>query len=499
MKAVLRVAMAVLCAAPLVNANGRVALPSYSVALPSYTRQVLPNGAVIYLAPGHEIPLVHIHAVVRGGAESDPVKLGGLSSTVVDLLRHGNGKRSATTFSRDLDAMGASFNSWADPQSTGVSLEVLSRYADRGVDLLADAVLRPEFPEPKVRQVLAQSMDDAVATKDSPGLAAALYFRALLFGPRHPYGHPVGGDELSLGRIARADIVAYHRRMYVGRNLILIVVGDFDPSRMRRQLVSAFGKVRPGQRYEWTPHRPPEHPAGPSMLLVDQPGATQTYFVIGRPGISRDGPDRLAVWIANTAFGGSFTSVLNTTLRITSGLTYGASCVLDQNRLPGAISIRSFTAASFTAQALQLAMAALQSFSQRGISSDQIAAAKTYLKGNFPSDNLETSDELASTLSELELYGLGADDVNNLFSRIDAVTEDQVNAAARKYFSTSGLYFVLVGDAAHLRHIAEHYSEKPLEISLFQPGYEIFKPNRPDPNSSLSRLGTALQPAAKTR
>src|SRR5713226_1331364 len=227
MKAALRVAMAVLSAAPLVNANGRVALPSY-------IRQVLPNGAVIYLAPRHEIPLVHIHAVVRGGAESDPVKLGGLSSTVVDLLRHGNGKRSAATFSRDLDAMGSSFNSWADPQSTGVSLEVLSRYTDRGINLLADAVLRPEFPEPEVRHVLAQSIDDALATKDSPSLAAALYFRALLFGPRHPYGHPVGGDELSLGRIARADIVAYHRRMYVGRNLILIVVGDFDPSRMRR-------------------------------------------------------------------------------------------------------------------------------------------------------------------------------------------------------------------------------------------------------------------------
>ncbi|PYT28403.1 MAG: hypothetical protein DMG57_15055 [Acidobacteria bacterium] len=170
---------------------------------------------------------------------------------------------------------------------------------------------------------MGQSIDDALATKDSPGLVAALYFRALLFGPGHKYSHPVGGDALSLGRIARADIVAYHRRMYVGRNLILIAVGHFDPSRMLGQLVRACGKLRPGQKYEWTSGHASEPPAGPSVLLVDQPGAPQTYFVIGRSGISRDGPDRLAVWLANTAFGGSFTSILNTALRIRSGLTYG--------------------------------------------------------------------------------------------------------------------------------------------------------------------------------
>ena len=493
MRAAILGTMAALFAVPaFVSANGRAALPSY-------TRHVLPNGVVIYLAPRHEIPLVHIHAVVRGGAESDPVKLAGLSSTVVDLLRHGSGKRSAATFSRDLDAMGASFNSWADPQSTGLSLELLSRYAGRGVDLLADAVLSPQFSAAEVDHFLGQSIDDALATKDSPGLAAALYFRALLFGPGHPYGHPVGGDELSLSRITRADIIACHQRMYVGRNLILIAVGDFDPAHMRRQLTRAFGKLRPGARYQWTSDRAEGHSGSSNVLLVDQPGATQTYFVIGRPGISRDGPDRLAVWLANTAFGGNFTSILNTALRIRGGLTYGANCVLDQNRLPGAISIRSFTATPFTAQAIQLAMSALHVFSQKGLSSDQLAAAKTYLKGNFPSDNLETSDELAATLSELELYGLGADDVNNLFARIDAVTADQANAAARKYFATNGLYFVLVGDANNLRPIAEHYTENPLEISLLQPGYEIFKRNKPDPNSSLSRLGKVVQPPAKAR
>src|SRR5438094_495825 len=192
MKVVLLVSAAVFLAAPaLVSAN-------LGVALPAYTREVLPNGTVIYLAPRHEIPLVHIHAVVRGGAESDPPVLGGLSSAVADLLRYGTETRSATTFSRDMDAIGASFNSWADSQSTGVSIELLSRYAERGVDLLADAVLAPQFPPPEVRQKLGQSIDDALATKDSPGLAAALYFRALA-----PTAWPSG----SLTRLSAAALL----------------------------------------------------------------------------------------------------------------------------------------------------------------------------------------------------------------------------------------------------------------------------------------------------
>ena len=298
MKAALLVSAAVLFAAPaLTSAN-------FGVALPAYTRQQLPNGTVIYLAPRLEIPLVHIHAVVRGGTESDPPALGGLSSAVADLLWHGTETRSAATFSRDL---ASPLNFFPVTPSVGWTCWPVPS------SLLS-------FPCLKCAISWASQ---STMRWDSPGLVAALYFRALLFGPGHPYSHPVGGDALSLGRIARADIVAYHRRMYVGRNLILIAVGHFDPSRMLGQLVRACGKLRPGQKYEWTSGHASEPPAGPSVLLVDHPGAPQTYFVIGRSGTSRDGPDRLSVWLANTAFGGSFTSILNTALRIRSGLTYG--------------------------------------------------------------------------------------------------------------------------------------------------------------------------------
>ncbi|MCU1276133.1 MAG: peptidase domain protein, partial [Bryobacterales bacterium] len=241
-----------------------------------------------------------------------------------------------------------------------------------------------------------------------------------------------------------------------------------------QHLAKSFGQLPRGVRYEWI-DAPPDPPADPRLLLVDRPGSSQTQFVIGWPGISRTNDDRLAVWLVNTIFGGGFTSMLNSTLRIHAGLTYGANCVFDQNRLTGAISIRSSANPQFTAQAVDLALAVLVRLRDKGITAGELTAAKTNLKGNYPSDYLETPDQAATLFSDLELFGLQSNDVDNLFDRIDAVSLDEANAAARKYFSGRGLVFVLLGDAAQVRQIARHYVIQPWETSISGAGYAVFE------------------------
>jgi zinc protease len=166
---------------------------------------------------------------------------------------------------------------------------------------------------------------------------------------------------------------------------------------------------------------------------------------------------------------------LNRTLRTHAGLTYGANCVFDQNRLTGAISIRSSASPQFTAQAVDLALAVLRRLRDKGISAEELTAAKTNLKGNYPSDYLETPDQVATLFSELQLFGLQPNDVDNLFDRIDAVTLDETNAAARKDFSGRGLVFVQLGDAAQVRQIARRYVIEPWETSISGSGYSVFE------------------------
>jgi zinc protease len=486
--------MKILPAIALVSAPYLLAHDPPRVTLPQYTRDILPNGAVIYVVPRKDAALINLRAVIRGGAESDPQGLEGLSSVVAAMLRHGMTTRTADAFTEGVDGIGASFDAWSDRQSTVVSMEFLSRHREAALDLFSDAIMHPSFPASEVRKVVAQSTDAAKSTKDSPALAASLYFRSFLFGPNHPYGHPIDGDELSLRRVGRSAIAAYYRRLYVGQNLTVVAVGNFESSAMRQRLAKIFGQLPQGDQYEWVETPAQETPADPRLLLVDRPGSSQTQFVIGWPGISRTDADRIPVWLVNTVFGGGFTSMLNSTLRTHAGLTYGANCVFDQNRLTGAISIRSSASPRLTAQAVDLALAVLLRLRDKGITAEELSAAKTNLKGNYPSDYLETPDQVATLLSELRLFGLQPNDVDDLFERIDAVTLDEANAAVRKYFSGRGLVFVLLGDATQVRQVARRYVIEPRETSISEAGYAVFDhlERQTDSGAELSAVHAAI-------
>src|SRR5690606_29714763 len=143
-------------------------------------------------------------------------------------------------------------------------------------------------------------------------------------------------DEVALGKITRDAIVDYHKRQYVGRNMIVIVAGDVNPARAAASVTKMLGGVPAGQAYQW---KTATLPGGTEsrMAIIDKTDATQTEIRIGLPGVERTHPERVAIWLVNTLFGGRFTSILNDELRVNSGLTYGAGSSFERNRLPGRI------------------------------------------------------------------------------------------------------------------------------------------------------------------
>jgi len=440
------------------------------VKLPPYVRQVLPNGVVVDLMPKRSVPLVAIRVLVKGGVEAEPPQLAGLSGVTAQLLRKGTGQRTSDQFSEELDSLGGSFEAgFGDPfaSSTNISGEFLTKDFERGLDLVADAVLHPAFPEPEVRKLLAQRVDGVKAAKDNPQQSIGLYYRAFFFGPNHPYGRPA--DESTLGRIARQDIVDFHKRVYCGDNLVVIITGDFDPAAVQSRVAAAFGQVPAGTPLRWSDSAEPNPKT--RLLLIDKPDATQTYFEIGQPGIDHRNPDRTKLLILDTLFGGRFTSLLNEALRVNSGLTYGAFSSVQQVRLPGSIWISTYTKTDTTAKAIDMALDVLRTLGDKGITEEQLASTKAYIKGTFPPEHLETADQLADALAELELYELGRDEIDGLFSRIDAVTLDQANAAARRYFRSEGLTFVVLGNASKIRDAVKKYSDHTTEVSVTDPGF----------------------------
>ena len=440
------------------------------VKLPPYTRDVLPNGTVVYLMQRTGLPLVSFRVLVKGGMESDPAALPGLASVTAELLRRGTAQHTAAQFSEEIDGLGGTFGAGPNDQATTISAEFLSKDFDRGLALVADAALHPTFPDEEVRKTVARRVDGLKSTKDSPGAAINPFYRTFFFGSGHPYGRVP--DEASYDRIRRENIVDYHKSMYVGRNLVVIVAGDFDPAKAKARVTETFGAAPAGNAYPFVADAPVPRNSAPRVLLVDKPDATQTYFVIAQPGVRRSTPDRVPLTLVNALFGGRFTSMINDALRITSGLTYGASSSVQMSRLDGAITINSYTKTDTTAQAIDLALQILKNLTDKGISAEQLASVKAYVKGFYPTNTVETADQIANVLGEMEIFGLGRDEVDQFFARVDAVTLDQANAVARKYYRSDNLTFVLLGNAAKIRDVAKKYGPQVVERQAKDPGWK---------------------------
>jgi zinc protease len=288
----------VLCAAWCVPAGAQVKLPPF-------TREVLPNGTVVYYMQKSGLPLVSFRVLIKGGAESDPAAMPGLASVTAELLRRGTAQHSAAQFSEELDGLGGTFGAGSDEQTTNVYAEFLKKDFDRGLALVADAVFHPTFPEEEVRKTLARRVDGVKASKDSPGGAITPFYRTFFFGSAHPYGRVP--DEASYDRIRRAEIVDYQKRMFVGKNLVAIVAGDFDAAAAKARVTEIFGAVPAGTVYAFAADVPAPKSTTPRVLLVDKPDATQTYFLIAQPGVRRLTADRVPLTLVNTLFGGRFT------------------------------------------------------------------------------------------------------------------------------------------------------------------------------------------------
>ena len=436
------------------------AAPSFAttpgVKLPPVQRAQLPNGAQLALAEKRDTPLVAMTVTVRGGALGDPAGKEGTASLFADLIQKGAGDRSAAQFAEAVESAGGVLMAAAGSENLSISASFMSRDVDLMLQLVTDALQRPTLAASEFEKSRTLAIQSIAAAKDSdPRALISSYGDAWLFRG-HPYGRPVGGSEASLAAVTLDDVRRYYQDQVGGDRTIITVVGDIDSSAMRAKLERAFG----GWRKAAAPLAAapaPQEVQGRRVLLVDKPGATQTYFWLGNVGASRTDPARTQQSVVNTAFGGRYTSMLNSALRIDSGLTYGASATFDRGLQPGAYAIASYTQTGSTVQAIDLALSTLERLRRDGLDADTLASSRSYMLGQFP-PTLETNGQIAGRLADLAFYGLGIEDVDGYAQRVAAVDAAAVRQAIDQAFpSGEDLAVVLIGDAAKIREQVKKY------------------------------------------
>lgn len=442
--------------------------PAQSIHLPSHEKVVLKNGLTVLLMEKRGVPLINLFAIVKTGTAADPAGEEGLASVTAGLLRKGTKTRTAQQFAADFDYIGGSFDAGAGADFSNISAEFLTKDLDRGLELFCDALLHPTFPQNEVEKILAQSLDGVKSEKDEPQSVLGLYYAGYLYGA-HSYGRPSDGDEISLKRIQRDAIVKFYESNYAPGNIILGIAGEFDAAEMRKKLEEKLGSW-PARTVQGTAIAATPAEKGKRLLLIDKPDATQTYFAIGNLGTAMNDPDRVAIRVVNTIFGGRFTSELNEALRVESGYTYGAGSFFDSHRAPGPFEIYSFTKNETTVPAIDLALQVLEKLHKNGVTQDQLASAKSYIKGQYP-PTIETSSQLVRRIVFNEFYGLGDDEVNQLEARVDAVTPEIARQVIQKHFPLENLVFVLIGRASTIGPAVKKYAEKMDARPISEPGF----------------------------
>ena len=448
---------------------------SADVSLPDYERVELANGAVLLLSEKHDVPLIGMRAVVRAGSATDPAELAGLAELLATVMQKGAGGRDAAAMAEASAAVGGQLSVNADVEAVTVSAEFLSRDVELMIELVSDTLLRPTLSEDEFAKERDRTINLIKAAKDSdPSELMAAYSNALLFA-EHPYGTPTFGSESSLAAVEHDDLLQYYQDHFGGDRLIVAVAGDFDLEAMKARLSAIFGSWRAAAA-DQPVLTAAERVQGRRVLLVDKAGATQTYFWIGNVGVAVEFAGRAELNLANTLFGGRFTSMLMTELRANAGLTYDARSIVERRTQPGSVTIRSFAETGRTVEAIDMALSLLDRLHVAGVDDEMITSARNYIMGQFP-PSLETASGLAGMFAYLELHGLDRSYVDTYGASLEAATPVTVhNAISDVYPRPDNVVIVLIGDADLIREEVAKYGEV-IEMSLAEPR---FSPQLPE-------------------
>lgn len=416
---------------------------------PAHERSVLANGMTLVMVPRRAVPLVAFQLLIRGGALGDPPGFAGVASLTAGLLDKGAAELDAAAFARSVEGAGGSFAATAAAESLSISGQFLAQDQERMLALLGDAVIAPRFAPSEFARQRQRQIGQLCLLKDSdPAELLTQYGRGLLFR-EHPYGQPASGSEDSLRAITLKHVHEYHRTHIGADRAVLVVAGDIDTAWLKEAVARRFAA--------WRAAAAPLPVLASTVklrrrrvLLVDAPGAAQAYFWLGATGLDRAYPKRAALDLVNALFGGRFTSLLNTELRIRTGLSYGAASGFTRGRVAGEFAMRSFTETRHTVRAIDLALSTLARLKRAGVTQAMLDSARAYLVGQYPMQ-LETAADWAAQLAELELYGLEPGYIEGYGAALRrASLADAREVIDAAFPSGRQLALVVIGDAARL-------------------------------------------------
>jgi len=413
--------------------------------VPAWTKSTLANGAELLVSEKHDLPLISFSLTFLGGADQfEPAGKQSVASLTAALLSEGTKTRDAEALSNALQLLGTSVNASVSGESGSISFRSTTAKFPATLDILADILVNPTFPENGLERLRGQRLVQLTQARAQPGAIANRVFPRIVYGSDHPYGRVV--TEESLKAVTRADLVAFHKAYYQPGRALITVVGDTTAATVKPVIEKSLAAwTKGGERPSFT-FPPVSAPKATTIFLVDKPGAAQSTFAIGRPGPPRNTPDFYALQVMNTMLGGMFQSRLNANIREEKGYSYGVTSSFGYGKGPGPFRTGGDIVTEKSDAALVEFMKELKGIiGGRPITDEELTTAKDALIQRLPGTFASVSS-INSALTTLWVQNLPDDYYQQYAKRVAAITRDDVLRVAKQYVTVDNLAIVIVGD-----------------------------------------------------
>jgi zinc protease len=414
-------------------------------------RATLSNGLKIILAERHEVPLVSFWLDVDAGYAADQFAAPGTASITMSLLNGGTKTRTALQISDEQALLGAQLSAYSNLDISTVELSALTSKLDPSLDLFADLILNPAFPESDFKRQQKLQLAAIQREQVTPIQMGLRVFPALLYGPGHAYGNPLtgSGTPASIEKMTREDLVKFHQTWFKPNHATLVITGDTTLSAVTPKLEKLFANWKPGQ----TPEKNVKNVSMPPksvVYLLDKPGALQSIIFVGDIAPPTANPAEIAIQAMNDGLGGTFFSRINANLREDKHWSYGT-----RSLLWGARAQRPWiTFAPVQTDKTKESLAEINK-ELRGIVGDR-PLSQTELTAIQDSETLslpgsrETQDEVGASINDLVQFGLPDDYYETMAAKIRALKTSDLANAAKTIVHPDNLIWVVVGDRAKI-------------------------------------------------
>lgn len=408
------------------------------------TRHTLPNGIVALLYHNANSPTVSVRGEIRVGAVNEPAEQSGLAAFTAAALIRGTPNRTFQQIADETELRGCSVHAGGGTHVSGFSGKSLTEDLPLVLEILADMLSSPTFPDQEIERLRAQFLMALRENEQEPYTQASRAALAMLYPPEHPYSRISSGTIETVQQPGRGDMVAFHSAYHPAATTIAIV-GDVQPDTAISYLETYFG----GWTSEASP--PAQHlPAVPPLAQVQRRdismvGKTQSEVIWGVHGIDRSHPDYYPAMIANMILGRlGMGGRMGDNVRDTQGLAYHVHTSLQAGLGAGPWVATAGVSPQTVEQTIAAMLYEIEQFKQEGPTEEELSDARAYLTGRL-AIVLETNSGIANTLLDIESYELGLDYIERYPEIINSVSAEAIIAAARKYLSTEEYVVAVAG------------------------------------------------------